>query len=45
MDPVSAKKLNEWEGSWAYLTTIPWIKVFISGKVVPTDFPSKGLNC
>ncbi|CEJ91871.1 hypothetical protein VHEMI07558 [[Torrubiella] hemipterigena] len=44
MDIDNAKKLNAWEGSWAYLATIPWIKVFSSGKVVPTDFPTKGIN-
>lgn len=40
----NAKKLNEWDGNWAYLTTIPWIKVQNTGRSRPTDFPSKGLN-
>ncbi|KAF4126063.1 translation machinery-associated protein 16 [Geosmithia morbida] len=40
----NAKKLSVWEGSWPYLTTIPWVKVSSSGQTRPTDFPTKGLN-
>merc|ERR1712000_14202 len=40
----NAKKLNEWDGNWGYLTTIPWIKVQKTGRSRPADFPSKGLN-
>lgn len=44
MSVDNIKMLDEWEGSWTYLTTIPWIKVSSSGQARPTDFPSKGLN-
>lgn len=40
----NAKKFGAWEGSWAYLTTIPWVKVSASGQSRPADFPTKGLN-
>lgn len=40
----NAKKLNEWDGNWGYLTTIPWIKVQKTGRSRSADFPSKGLN-
>lgn len=44
MSEEGVKKLDNWEGNWAYLTTLTWIKVSIAGKVNPGDFPSKGLN-
>ncbi|TQS33550.1 hypothetical protein Golomagni_06102 [Golovinomyces magnicellulatus] len=44
MSEEGVKKLELWEGSWSYLTTLTWIKVSIAGKVNPGDFPSKGLN-
>ncbi|KAM0262497.1 hypothetical protein ACHAQJ_001751 [Trichoderma viride] len=40
----SVKLLDGWEGSWAYLTTIPWIKVTIAGGVRKSELPSKGIN-
>ncbi|KHN93810.1 uncharacterized protein MAM_08337 [Metarhizium album ARSEF 1941] len=39
-----AKSLQDWEGSWAYLTTLPWIKVSSAGQVRSAEFPSKGIN-
>ncbi|RFU78280.1 hypothetical protein TARUN_3958 [Trichoderma arundinaceum] len=40
----SVKQLDAWEGSWAYLTTIPWIKVTSAGNVRKSELPSKALN-
>lgn len=40
----SVKLLDAWEGSWAYLTTIPWIKVTSAGNVRKSELPSKALN-
>ncbi|KAH6605996.1 hypothetical protein Trco_005149 [Trichoderma cornu-damae] len=42
--PDSVKLLGAWEGSWAYLTTIPWIKVTNAGSVRKSELPSKALN-
>ncbi|OAA49656.1 hypothetical protein NOR_01579 [Metarhizium rileyi] len=39
-----AKNLENWEGSWAYLTNLPWIKVSSAGQVRTAEFPSKGIN-
>ncbi|KAL6852694.1 translation machinery-associated protein 16 [Amphichorda felina] len=44
MSAEKVKLLIEWEGSWTYLTNIPWIKVSSSGQSRPADFPAKGLN-
>jgi translation machinery-associated protein 16 len=40
----TATGLFRWEGSWSYLSTLPWIKVAKDGQIRPGDFPSKGLN-
>ncbi|KAL3951894.1 hypothetical protein ACCO45_013611 [Purpureocillium lilacinum] len=40
----NVKLLAEWEGSWARLTTLPWIKVSSEGNVRQADFPNKGIN-
>ncbi|KAL7797249.1 translation machinery-associated protein 16 [Trichoderma ceciliae] len=40
----SIKLLDAWEGSWAYLTSIPWIKVTNAGNVRKSELPSKALN-
>ncbi|KAL7810047.1 translation machinery-associated protein 16 [Trichoderma aethiopicum] len=37
------KSLDAWEGSWAYLTSLPWIKVTASGNVRKAELPSKAL--
>ncbi|KAI9901188.1 hypothetical protein N3K66_003005 [Trichothecium roseum] len=44
MSEEGAKLLALWEGSWTYLTTIPWIKVNVKDGARKADFPSKGLN-
>ncbi|KID78577.1 hypothetical protein MBR_03025, partial [Metarhizium brunneum ARSEF 3297] len=44
MSAEHAKNLGKWEGSWAYLTTLPWIRVSSSGQVRSAEFPSKGIN-
>ncbi|KYK54798.1 hypothetical protein DCS_06758 [Drechmeria coniospora] len=44
MQQDSAKLIEDWEGTWANLTTMPWIKVSSSGQARPADFPSKGIN-
>ncbi|UKZ76333.1 hypothetical protein TrVFT333_004035 [Trichoderma virens FT-333] len=46
-DIISAetvKLLDAWEGSWAYLATIPWIKVTTTGNVRKAELPSKAIN-
>ncbi|UNI17700.1 translation machinery-associated protein 16 [Purpureocillium takamizusanense] len=40
----NAKLLVQWEGSWARLTTLPWIKMSSAGSVRQADFPNKGIN-
>lgn len=40
----NVKLLDGWEGSWVYLTTIPWIKVTNTGNVRKSEPPSKALN-
>lgn len=37
------KSLDAWEGSWAYLTSLPWIKVTAAGNVRKAELPSKAL--
>ncbi|KAL7951390.1 translation machinery-associated protein 16 [Trichoderma barbatum] len=39
----TVKLLDAWEGSWAYLTSIPWIKVTNTGNVRKSELPSKAL--
>jgi translation machinery-associated protein 16 len=43
MSEESAKKLDEWEGSWTSLKDVPWIKVTTNCLARPTDFPSMAL--
>jgi hypothetical protein len=31
--------LVRWEGSWAYLTTLSWVRISESGDVQPATFP------
>jgi translation machinery-associated protein 16 len=31
--------LERWEGEWAYLTNLTWVKVMGSGTVKPASFP------
>jgi len=31
--------LERWEGEWAYLTNLAWVKVMGSGTVKPASFP------
>lgn len=40
----NVKLLDAWEGSWAYLTTIPWIKVTTTGNIRKAELPSKAIN-
>ncbi|KAJ6441222.1 translation machinery-associated protein [Purpureocillium lavendulum] len=40
----NVKLLAEWEGSWARLTSLPWIKISSAGNVRQADFPNKGIN-
>ncbi|KJK84281.1 hypothetical protein H634G_00645 [Metarhizium anisopliae BRIP 53293] len=44
MSAEHAKNLGKWGGSWAYLSTLPWIRVSSSGQVRSAEFPSKGIN-
>lgn len=36
--------LTLWEGSWSYLSTLPWVKVTKEGQLRQAEFPTKGLN-
>lgn len=38
----NASLLDRWEGSWAYLTTLAWVRVSKSGGVRTSSFPPKG---
>lgn len=40
----NVKLLDAWEGSWAYLTSIPWIKVTTTGNIRKAELPSKAIN-
>lgn len=40
----NVKLLDAWDGSWVYLTTIPWIKVTNTGNVRKSEPTSKALN-
>ena len=31
--------LERWEGEWAYLTNLTWVKIMGSGTVKPANFP------
>lgn len=44
MSAEKAKLLENWEGAWAYLSTLAWVKVSKAGQVRPAEFPSKGIN-
>lgn len=39
----SVKQLDAWEGSWAYLANLPWIKVTAAGNVRKAELPSKAI--
>ncbi|PTB61987.1 hypothetical protein BBK36DRAFT_1173049 [Trichoderma citrinoviride] len=39
----SVKLLDAWEGAWAYLATLPWVKVTAAGNVRKSELPSKAL--
>lgn len=39
----SVKSLDAWEGSWAYLSSLPWIKVTAAGNVRKAELPSKAI--
>lgn len=32
-------RLDRWEGSWAYLCTLAWVRVLKSGQIKPSTFP------
>ncbi|KOS18171.1 Translation machinery-associated protein 16 [Escovopsis weberi] len=36
--------LGQWEGSWSYLATIPWIRVSAAGNLRKAELPAKGLS-
>lgn len=37
----NASLLERWEGSWAYLSTLAWVRVSKSGDVKTASFPPK----
>ncbi|KAI0397552.1 translation machinery-associated protein 16 [Xylariaceae sp. FL0594] len=38
----NATLVEKWEGSWSYLTTFKWARVWPDGRVQPASFPPKG---
>ena len=40
----TAKTLDQWDGTWTTLTTIPWVKISQAGQARSSEFPSRGLN-
>ncbi|KAI3325409.1 translation machinery-associated protein 16 [Xylariaceae sp. AK1471] len=38
----NATIVEKWEGSWSYLTTFKWTRIWSDGKVQPASFPPKG---
>ncbi|KAI1843020.1 hypothetical protein JX266_010873 [Neoarthrinium moseri] len=37
-----ALKFEKWEGSWAFLTGIKWVRISSEGKTQPSSFPPRG---
>ena len=43
-DAINVAQLVRWEGSWAYLSTIKWVRITSAGHVQSSSFPPKGDN-
>jgi len=41
-DETSAAMFERWDGAWAYLTQMKWVRISEDGKVQPSSFPPKG---
>ncbi len=40
---ANVQMLSRFEGSWAFLTSLAWVKVSAAGNVKPSSFPPQGL--
>jgi len=40
-DEVNIAELDRWEGSWAYLANLKWVKITKAGNVRTSSFPPK----
>lgn len=40
-DEVNISELDRWEGSWAYLSNLKWVKITKTGDARPSSFPPK----
>jgi translation machinery-associated protein 16 len=40
-DEVNIAELDRWEGSWAYLANLKWVKITKTGDVRTSSFPPK----
>ncbi|KAI1108032.1 translation machinery-associated protein 16 [Nemania sp. NC0429] len=38
----NAALVQKWEGSWSYLTTFKWMRIWSDGTIKPAIFPPKG---
>ena len=41
-DVTNTKQLQAWNGDWAYLSTIRFIRIARDGAIYPSKFPPKG---
>ncbi|KAJ1325900.1 translation machinery-associated protein 16 [Microdochium nivale] len=41
-DEAEVAIFDRWDGHWAYLTQMKWMRVSVEGKVQPSSFPPKG---
>lgn len=40
-DEVNISELDRWEGSWAYLSNLKWVRITEKGDVRTSSFPPK----
>lgn len=43
-DAINVAQLVRWEGSWAFLSTVKWVRITRAGHVQSSSFPPKGDN-
>ena len=43
-DRGNLEKLREWNGTWASLATIKFVRISANGDVLESTFPPKGLS-
>lgn len=42
MNDSNILMLDRWEGSWAYLASVAWVRINADGNIKKSSFPPKG---